>query len=211
MRLYSYVVARDFGFAPNPFYGTCTLATCKADIRRTARIGDWIVGTGSRKRGLEGQMVYAMRVTEDLSYDEYWREERFRLKRPTLDGSLKQAFGDNIYRHNSTGDWQQANSHHSLNDGTTNPENVRADTRADRVLISDDFLYWGGCGPPVPASFRNYNGMDICVGRQGHRCRFDADLVRDFVGWLSEFKERGYLGGPEAWADGRAIRRYRSG
>src|SRR5262245_31415483 len=45
VRLYSYVVARDYGFAPNPFYGFCTLATCKPDIRRTADIGDWIVGT----------------------------------------------------------------------------------------------------------------------------------------------------------------------
>lgn len=26
---YSYVVARDFGFAPNPFNGFLTLATCK--------------------------------------------------------------------------------------------------------------------------------------------------------------------------------------
>src|SRR5712671_5339411 len=34
MRLYSYVVARDFGFAPNPFFGVCTLATCKPDIRK---------------------------------------------------------------------------------------------------------------------------------------------------------------------------------
>ena len=29
MRLHSYVVARDYGFAPNPFLGVCTLATCK--------------------------------------------------------------------------------------------------------------------------------------------------------------------------------------
>lgn len=34
MTLYSYVVAHDFGFAPNPFDGLCTLATCKPDIRK---------------------------------------------------------------------------------------------------------------------------------------------------------------------------------
>lgn len=42
-RIYSYVVRYDSGFAPNPFYGYCTLATCKPDIRRAAEVGDWLV------------------------------------------------------------------------------------------------------------------------------------------------------------------------
>lgn len=37
-------VARDYGFAPNPFFGVCTLATCKPRIRSVAQIGDWVVG-----------------------------------------------------------------------------------------------------------------------------------------------------------------------
>lgn len=28
MRCFSYIVARDYGFAPNPFHGFCTLANC---------------------------------------------------------------------------------------------------------------------------------------------------------------------------------------
>ena len=48
MTIYSYVVARDYGFAPNPFYGCCTLATCKPIIRRMAQVGDWVIGTGSK-------------------------------------------------------------------------------------------------------------------------------------------------------------------
>ena len=36
MTVYSYIVAYDSGFAPNPFHGTCTLACCKPTIRRTA-------------------------------------------------------------------------------------------------------------------------------------------------------------------------------
>jgi hypothetical protein len=42
-------VARDYGFAPNPFFGVCTLATCKPKIRKAAAIGDWVVGTGSSR------------------------------------------------------------------------------------------------------------------------------------------------------------------
>ena len=37
MTLYSYTVAADTGFAPNPFHGFCTLACCKPGIRRTAQ------------------------------------------------------------------------------------------------------------------------------------------------------------------------------
>ena len=28
-KLYSYIVATDSGFSPNPFHGFCTLACCK--------------------------------------------------------------------------------------------------------------------------------------------------------------------------------------
>lgn len=47
MKIFSYVVSRDFGFAPNPFFNFCTLATCKPKIRKDAKIGDWIIGTNS--------------------------------------------------------------------------------------------------------------------------------------------------------------------
>jgi hypothetical protein len=206
-RLYSYVVLRDFGFAPNPFNDVCTLATCKADIRRTALVDDWILGTGSKSRGLGGRVVYAMRVTQKLTYDEYWEDPRFSIRRPRSNGSLKQAFGDNIYHRDEAGDWVMERSHHSLYDGTPNPKNLCTDTRGDAVLVSDDFLYWGGGGPAVPSRFRSFNGVDVCVGR-GYAWRpFEPMLVRALVAWLTAFDERGYLGVPEAWTSGRAYRR----
>ena len=39
MYLYSYVITRDYGFAPNPFWNICSLATCKPQIRERALIG----------------------------------------------------------------------------------------------------------------------------------------------------------------------------
>ncbi|WP_339744875.1 hypothetical protein [uncultured Rubinisphaera sp.] len=108
MKLYSYVVARDYGFAPNPFHGICTLATCKPIIRAKARPDSWIVGTGSKEISLEGHIVFAMRVTEILTFDEYWSDVRFKCKSPNLRGSLKQAYGDNIYHRDSKSkDWIQ--------------------------------------------------------------------------------------------------------
>ena len=77
MTLYSYTVAIDSGFAPNPFYGFCTLACCKPGIRRTAQEGDYVVGIGPKGPG--NHLVYAMRVTETVEFDDYWQDKRFRI------------------------------------------------------------------------------------------------------------------------------------
>lgn len=48
MNCFRYKIEHDFGFAPNPFHGTLSLATCKGDIRKNKnlQLGDWIVGLG---------------------------------------------------------------------------------------------------------------------------------------------------------------------
>jgi hypothetical protein len=193
VRLYSYVVARDYGFAPNPFFGVCTLATCKPIIRRTATIGDWVIGTGSKVYGLQGRLVYAMNVSEVLSYDEYWREPRYRNKRPNLTGSRKQAYGDNIYHRTRGGRWVQADSHHSNTDGSPNPHNIAHDTQTPRVLIGVDFVYWGALGPKIPKQFRH--PIDVCAHR-GHKCSFPPDFTASFVEWIRSFGVHGYAGAP---------------
>lgn len=199
MRLHSYVVEHDYGFAPNPFYGVCTLATCKPRIRAHASVGDYVVGTGCAKRRRRGYLVYFMRVEEILTFDDYWVNHRFQRKRPSLRGSKMQAFGDNVYhRDPNTGLWQQANSFHSLRDGSPNPINVEHDTQSTRVLIGSDFGYWGGSGPKIPGQYRDFNGVDICAKR-GHRSNFPDGLVTAFVEWLRGLNEQGYIGTPLDW------------
>lgn len=194
MRLFTYVICRDYGFAPNPFFGVCTLATCKPQIRRTAQVGDWVVGTGSKAQGRAGQLVYAMHVTEVMSFSDYWNDERFRCKRPNLGGSKKQAFGDNIYHRTSPdGPWHQANSHHSFRDGRPNPNNIQRDTQFDCVLLSDDFIYCGRNGPEIPKRF------DVCTPGRGHRCNFDEAVVEEFVTWLRSHSP-GFNGPPADWS-----------
>jgi|SRR6267143_298823 len=196
MTLYSYVIARDFAFAPNPFYGVCTLATCKPKIRATAKVGDWVLATGSKAKKREGHIVYAMNVEEILTFDEYWRDARFRQKRPLLNGSLKQRYGDNIYHKDKAGKWIQANSHHSFPDGTPNPRNIERDTgTTTRVLLGRKFGYWGRIGPKVPARFRQSEG-DICCRTQGHKSRFEEKLVQDVVVWLESLELDGFMGTP---------------
>lgn len=196
MRLFSYVVARDFGFAPNPFHGVCTLATCKPRIRAKAEVGDWIVGTGSKRYLLHKQIVYAMQISEILTFAEYWQNDRFIRKRPYLSGSLKQAYGDNIYhRDPATGLWLQENSHHSLSDGTPNQANIMRDTHSPRVLVGEEFYYWGSAGPTIPDKF-----SDTCLSGQGHRCNFPSSFVNSLIDWIRSMGQKGYLGEPSEWA-----------
>lgn len=197
MTLFAYVVARDYGFAPNPFGGFCTLATCKPDIRRSAQVGDWVVGTGSAQRHRKGYLVYAMKVAEVMTFDAYWADPRFQHKKADLRSSKKLAFGDNIY-HRVHGNWSQLDSHHSLPDGTPNERNIRNDTKADRVLVSTEYAYWGGSGPQIPDKLRNYHGHDICIGR-GYKRHFPAGLKAEFVAWFSSLHAQGYLGRPIDW------------
>ena len=62
-------------------------------IRKTATVGDWIIGTGSKTKQRDGYLVYAMRVTEIMSFDEYWNDPRFRDKRPSMYASRKKLSG----------------------------------------------------------------------------------------------------------------------
>lgn len=162
-RVYIYVIDRDFGFAPNPFHGFCTLATCKPIIRRTAQTGDWIVGMGGSRLKVTGHCIFAMRVDECMTFDAYWSDPRFLAKRPVRNGSSKMMVGDNIYhRDGPDTPWVQEDSHHSLPDGQFNLANLSQDTQTNRVLISRHFLYFGADAPDVPAEILFKLGYANC-------------------------------------------------
>lgn len=157
--IFIYVVARDFGFAPNPFNGVCTLATCKPRIRSTAKAGDWVVGMGGGQLNATGRCIYFMKVTGAVSFNEYWQSPQFRCKRPVRNGSRKAMVGDNIYHRDHEYDkWTQEDSHHSKEDGSPEWWNVETDTSADRVLYSNEFVYFGKSAPPVPEEILNEIG-----------------------------------------------------
>lgn len=198
----SYVVRFDSGFAPNPFYGYCTLATCKPDIRKAAKVGDWIVGSGSNDRKVlrGGHLVYAMRVQEALTFQQYDADPRFSLKKPYRRGSRKQSCGDNIYYWDSAhNQWLQRDSFHSNADGSRHAQHVSIDTRVDRVLISQDFVYFGGFGPAIPDYLRDNNGRSICKTGIGHSRFDDPALIDAFEQWLRRLGVAGFQGAPFEW------------
>lgn len=159
------------------------MATCKPVIRRVAEPGDWVLGVGGYRLQATGRLVFAMRVSEALTYDAYWNDSRYRDKRPVRNGSQKMMVGDNIYhRSQATGHWVQVNSHHSNPDGTPDEHNLRHDTRTDRVLASNCFFYFGRSARKIPAHI--LADLDYKNGR-GHK-RFSDEEARALLTWIQD-------------------------
>lgn len=178
-----YVVDRDFGFAPNPFHGACTLATCKPGIRKSAEIGDWVVGMGGARLKATGCCVFAMRVGRKLTFNQYWADPDFLDKRPVRNGSNKMLVGDSIYhRSSSQAGWVQENSHHSMADGSVNRYNLVQDTKVDSVLVSDLFYYFGKSAPQVPPDLLSAMGYK---NRRNYRRFPFLRAQEDFIKWFS--------------------------
>ncbi len=187
--LYIYVVDRDFGFAPNPFHGYCTLATCKPNIRNNAFEGDWIMGVGGRRLKATGKCIFLMKVTEIKTFNEYWKDVKFKLKKPVRNGSPVMMVGDNIYHKDSkTDEWHQADSHHSDEGGSINFDNLRTDTKSLNVLISTHFYYFGREAPYVQLESIGYSnniGHSKKSLRQIEVSRFLSDIESKYKNYLN--------------------------
>jgi hypothetical protein len=143
-----YKLTHDSGFAPNPFHGVLTLATCRPPVRRCRKPGDWVAGFASqqlvaraRERGVEIPfmgLVYLARVTEVIPLWRYFADARFALKKPTNDSPHEiERAGDNIYFHDEKRTYHQLpNNHHG-------PEENAHDLGGVNALICSDFWYLG--------------------------------------------------------------------
>jgi hypothetical protein len=192
MAIFSYVLVRDYGFAPNPFYAVCTLATCKPLIRSKACVDDWVLGFGSYDdRAVTGKLIYAMKVEKKCTFDEYWNSPEFSRKKPVMNGSLKQKYGDNIYHHGINGEWVQEDSHHKNANGTVNEHNLKRDTKKDYVLISRQYWYWGKYAIPILDTLK-----DLVKKGRNHKEISSLTLEDELEKWLYSFKIKGYIGRP---------------
>ena len=185
MKLCSYVVKIDSGFAPNPFWGWCTLAVCTPNhmgIKLDA--GDWIMGC--RGRAIDNRLVYAMEVTEKVEFDDYFHDCRFREKKPDPDGEWRKRCGDNMYYVDGTVSWRQLPSlYHAT------PEERAKDLKHPFVYISREFYYFGDHAPLIPDLF-----TPLVWRRQGTKCKHAPDLVSQFIAWLRGTYQPGLRGQP---------------
>jgi Nucleotide modification associated domain 2 len=206
VRLYSYIVKHDGGFAPNPFFGYCTVACCKPQIRKRAKEGDWIIGLSPRASG--NKVVFYMEVEESLGFHEYWRDPRFQTKKPTLNGGRAAAHGDNISKPSKAHGhgYLQIRSVHSgpIPFGRSeNAETKNRDLAGERVLVSTSFAYFGKKSEPLPPDLR-----DLVVAR-GYKCKFPDRTLEIFRHFVSQ-REAGVLGPPSDWKDDDGSWRQRS-
>ena len=143
-------MTHDSGFAPNPFHGIMTLATCKWMMREKkdplADTNLYIAGFTSQKlcgdKVGEERLVYVMKVMEKLTYQEYYEDTRFQCKKPSNENSISKA-GDNIY-HLQNGKYiQDANANHD------DCGDMIDDLKSQYVLLSNEFYYFGIGAIPV--------------------------------------------------------------
>jgi hypothetical protein len=156
---------------------------CKPKIRKAAKIGEWISGTGSTQFGFENQLVFAMKVTGKMTFEEYdnYCKNKLHGKIPVkgLTKDLRKKVGDCIYDYTAgevkLRDW-----------GVHQKENMQTDLKGEFVLLSDHFYYFGSEPIPLPR-----NLLKIVKQSQGHKSVSNATYIGDFIEWInSTFRKK---------------------
>ena len=140
-------------------------------IRRTASVGDWIIGFRSKAHD---KVVYVMQVSEVVPYADYWTDPRFKERRPG-----ESPVPDNIYKPIAQNEFVQVK-----NDVHGSDEKI-TDLSGRKVLVSKRFWYFGTKSPTLPDELR-----DLIPYRRGHsvhvgRKEGDVDVVA-LETWLKE-------------------------
>lgn len=166
VRLFSYKLTDDSGFAPNPFWGILTLAKFKPLIRLHMRPGDWIAGFTSAALCGDavghGRLIYLMQVHRKIPIATYFRDPELGNKIPIRNSDRQvERVGDNIYRPKSASasaprDFGQVPNdfHFDGVKGCTVGESQRHDTSGAYVLVATRFAYFGGVPLDIPSQFR---------------------------------------------------------
>jgi hypothetical protein len=206
VRLFSYKMTNDSGFAPNPFFGVLTMATCKPGMRKSKRRGDWIAGFTSKQlcgdEVGEERLVFLMQVTDKIPISNYFFHPKFQNKIPDLSHSkfVYQA-GDNIYKPVARGFIQLENRNHTS-------KHQERDLSGEFVLVSDQFYYFGGRplafgnGPEqIPRDLR----PKVPVSQTNHGVRtHDAERAEQFVNFVTENFGVGVHNAPCLWSSNDA-------
>ncbi len=185
VKIFSYVVDHDNGYAPNPYFRYCTLCGCKfeggrnilqlAKERAPEDKRDWVIGTGgvSDRSVGHGKLIYAMRVDEKLKRGDYFADRRFEKKKPIKAGNYAQRHGDN--------------------------EDPKKDVHRYKefTLVSRHFYYFGEKAIEIPKTFKSFE-------KRGPGFKYiDPGEFRRFLKWLET--ETGYRPGMIGEPRGRAV------
>lgn len=170
-QMFSYVVDHDYGFAPNPEGGLCSLARCKfgsprkANLVEKTRVGDWILGTVGKKNSkgntgvLIGGLLYAMKVTEKILLEEYIEKYPSRRDAISRSGCGQEELGGRY------------------------------------ALLSTVYFYFG-CKAISLDALPQYEAHPLAKKGPGYRRDFDESYVQRLEKWLLANYSIGKLGEP---------------
>jgi hypothetical protein len=191
----AYMMRWDSGLAPNPFHGVCTLALCtpnhmRADLGR----GDWIIGLAAKdvRHRFFGdadlwRMIYAMRVDDRLTLDDYYHRPEYRRKRPDKSGSRLRQCGDNFYK-------ITAGEIRHTGESTEHQGMDHVDGYGDRVFVGQKYWYFGRSALALPATTWALKlrsaFQPVAVGIRylmgGDRTKWIPEDFRSFETWLEQ-------------------------
>lgn len=163
---------------PIHFGALALFVICKPIVRRKAQIGDWVVGTGSKNSpigNIGGKVVYAMKVTEKMTMQDYdsYTKRILPKKIPKIRSrDWRSKLGDSIYDF-------YASSPPKLRESVHTEENKARDLRGEYALLSKEFFYFGDKPQVLPNILK-----PIVKEGQGHKGPSNADYVDDFLKWL---------------------------
>lgn len=191
----------DSGFAPNPYYGYCTLAACTPNhMRANLHPGDVIVGVEGEalikdriaSRGEETTpsrcIVFYMTISEVMDLDSYFRDKRFQAKIPKPDSrNYSKRVGDNVY-------WREGNEFLAIpGNKHDDPGSFEKDTKGDIVYIAKEFYYFGDLEVPFPSKFESY----IPNPRGIKYYKYPLPELDEYVCKASrQFGKKGHIGNP---------------
>lgn len=157
-------------------------------------MGDWVVGLSPKAKG--NRVVYAMKIDEIHSFDDYYLDERFAAKIPDFDrDEIVCKCGDNIYEPLTNGGFLQLRSMHSKNKGPEeNPETKKRDLGGEYVLISWNFHYLGSKGHALPDDL-----SELKVGR-AYKNTFSPEVISRFLQFIATHP-KGISGPPTKWPE----------
>ena len=200
MRLFSYKLTHDTGFAPNPFWGYLTLATCKPWMRRSKLPGDWVAGFTSKAlcndRVGDERLVFLMQVDEKLPLADYFSDPRFQSKIPrSHPAATVYRCGDNIYRPLVPNAYDPRQFEQLPNDYHVESDRDH-DLKGRNALIAKRFAYFSGNALSIPAEIR----PDVPAGQSSHGTETrDPDRVRNFIDFVFRVADAPLVHHPYQW------------
>jgi Nucleotide modification associated domain 2 len=168
MKIYIYTVPVDDGAAPNPYGDICTLAICKPNLRKIAKVDDWIIGLNSKCK-----LIYTMKITTVQTMKEYdsFTKENLKIKVPNKNSkNIQEQMGDSVY--------DFSNENITLRPSVHSRCTKDMDLAGKNVLLSKNFYYFGNQVQKLPKEFDNIVNIDIDF------IELDENLKELFFNWL---------------------------